>query len=117
MTELQEMMSNSPALTDHAPNLSGSIQGQVLRISTHRTVAIYLRQGSLWVADFIAGQGTLVEANTWFRFNCGSPANSHALRRMALESAIPLSADLVQRIEDLHHAAIRMANMEVNHER
>ena len=104
MTELPGIAPNSPVLTDHAPNLSGSIQGQVLRVSTHRTVAIYLREGSLWVADFVDGHGALVEANTWFRFNCGSLANSHALRRMKLESAIPLSADLVQRIEGLHHA-------------
>jgi hypothetical protein len=91
-------------LTDHALRLRGSIQGRLLRLSTHHTVAIYLRQGSLWVADFIDGQGTLVNANTWFRFNCRSLANSHALRRMALESAIPLSVDLIERIEGLHHA-------------
>jgi hypothetical protein len=105
MTERREIATNSPALTDHAPRPGGSIQGQLIRLSTHHTVAIYLRQGSLWVADFIDGQGSLVDANTWFRFNCGSLANSHALRRMALESAIPLSADLVERIEGLHHAA------------
>lgn len=92
-------------MTEHAPVLRGSIQGQLLRLGRHHTVAIYLRQGSLWVADFIDGQGALVDANTWFRFNCGSVANPHALRRMALESAIPLSADLVERIEGLHHAA------------
>jgi hypothetical protein len=96
---------NSPALTDRAPRLRDSIQGQLLRLSTHRTVALYLRQRSLWVADFIDGQGALVDATTWFRFNCGSLANSHALRRMTLESAIPLSADLVERIQGLHHAA------------
>jgi len=105
MTERREIATNSPALTDHAPRLRNSIQGQLLRLSTHRTVAIYLRQGSLWVADFIDGQGTLVNAHTWFRFNCGSLANSHARRRMALESAIPLSADLIERIEGLPHAA------------
>ena len=96
----------SPASTAHAARLGGSIQGQLLRHGTHHTVAIYLREGSLWIADFIDGQGALVDANTWFRFNCGSFANSHALRRMALESAIPLSADLVERIEGLHHAVV-----------
>jgi hypothetical protein len=105
MTERREIVTNSPALTDHVPRLRGLIQGQLLRLSTHHTVAIYLRQGSLWVADFIDGQGALVDANTWFRFNCGSFTNSHALRRMALESAIPLSADLVERIEGLHQVA------------
>ncbi len=104
MTEQREIAANSPALTGHAPRPHCWIQGQLLRRSTHHTVAIYLRQGSLWVADFIDGQGALVDANTWLRFNCGSLANSHALRRMALESAIPLSAELIQRIEGLHHA-------------
>lgn len=106
MTERRKIATDSPAFTDHAPRLRGSIQGQLLRLSTHHTAAIYLRQGALWVADFIDGQGALVDANTWFRFNCGSLANSHALRRMALESAIPLSADLVERIEGLHRAAV-----------
>lgn len=82
------------------------IQGQLLRLNTHHTVAIYLRQGAIWVAEFIDGHGVLVDANTWFRFNCGTLANSHALRRMALESAIPLSAELVEQIEALHRPAV-----------
>lgn len=104
MTERPGIATDSPAFMDDAPRLRDSIQGQLLRLSTHHTVAIYLRQGSLWVADFIDGQGTLVDASIWFRFNCGSLANPHALRRMTLESAIPLSADLVGRIEGLHRA-------------
>jgi hypothetical protein len=82
------------------------IQGQLLRLSTHHTVAIYLRQGSIWVAEFIDGRGVLADANTWFRFNCGTLSNSHALRRMALESAIPLSAELVEQIEALHRPPV-----------
>jgi hypothetical protein len=78
------------------------IQGQLLRISPHRQVAIYLRDGALWVADFVDGRGTLVEAAIWFRFNCPALETPHARRRMVRESAIPLSADLVQRIEELH---------------
>jgi hypothetical protein len=83
------------------------IQGQILRFGKHHVVAIYLRDGSIWVADFIDGHGTLADANTWFRFNCGTLATSHALRRMVLESAIPLSAELVERIEALHCASQR----------
>lgn len=97
---ISELSSNT---TGPASRRGVSIQGQLLRLSTHHTVAIYLRQGSLWVADFIDGHGQLVDANTWFRFNCGSLANSHALRRMALESAIPLSPELIAAIERLHH--------------
>jgi hypothetical protein len=78
------------------------IQGQVLRVSQRREAAIYLRKGTLWVADFIDGDGEIVEATTWFRFNCGALSAYHAQRRMVRESAIPLSAELVDRIETLH---------------
>lgn len=76
------------------------IQGQLLRWSEHHAVAIYLREGSTWIADFVDGRGVLVDVNTWFRFNCGT--NFHASRRLALESAIPLSAEFIAQIEELH---------------
>ena len=88
-------------LASRRPSL---IQGQLLRLSEHRAVAIYLREGSTWVADFVDGRGILVDVGTWFRFNCGTLANSHASRRIALESGIPLSAELVAQIETLHRA-------------
>ena len=75
-----------------------SIQGQLLRQSERREVAIFLRDGALWVADFIDGEGKLIEATTWFRFNCGALSSLQARRRMVLESAIPLSPELVARI-------------------
>lgn len=78
------------------------IQGQLLRLSERREVAIYLRQGTLWVADFVDGCGELVEPVAWFRFNCGTTLARQARRRMLLESAIPLSAELAAKIEDLH---------------
>jgi hypothetical protein len=78
-----------------------SIQGQVLRLSERRMAVIFLHNGSLWVADFIDRQGELVDAATWFRFNCGSLSSSQARRRMVLESATPLSEELVDRIESL----------------
>ena len=85
--------------------ISGRIQGQMLRLSEQHAVAIYLRDGVMWIADFSNGQGALVDANTWFRFNCGSLVNSHALRRMALESAMPISPEFGGRIEALHLAS------------
>ena|SRR6266567_8519370 len=80
---------------------AGPIQGQLLRLSERREVAIFLRDNALWVADFIDGQGELLDAVTWFRFNCGAPASVQARRRMTLESAVPLSDELVARIEAL----------------
>jgi hypothetical protein len=99
-------MNNPHAGSARAPRSSRSIQGQLLRLSEHRAVAIYLREGSTWVADFVDGQGVLVDVDTWFRFNCGTLANAHASRRIARESAMPLSADLIARIESLHHATV-----------
>jgi hypothetical protein len=84
----------------HAP-----IQGQLLRLSARREVAIYLLDGMLWVADFIDDQGELFEPETWFRFNCGSSNAREAQRRMLRESGLPLSANIVTKIEELHRAA------------
>ena len=81
--------------------VSGPLHGQLLRQSERREVAIFLRDGVLWVADFIDGQGELVEATTWFRFHCAAFSARQARSRMVRESATPLSADLVQRIERL----------------
>src|SRR6266478_435978 len=70
---------------------ASAIQGQLLRLSARREVAIYLRDDTLWVADFIDGRGEITDARMWFRFNCASVSATHARHRMALESAIPLS--------------------------
>ena len=45
-----------------------------------------------------------MDATTWFRFNCGTLATTHAQRRMVRESAIPISSQLVAKIERLHCA-------------
>jgi hypothetical protein len=84
---------------------SGGIQGQILRLSERREVAIYLRAGRLWIADFIDGEGELVEPREWFRFNCGTPNAVPARRRMEREAAIPLSSGIAERIERLHRQA------------
>jgi hypothetical protein len=89
-------------MTTDMPGNASPIQGQLLRLSTRREVAIYLRQGALWVADFVDGQGELVEPRAWFRFNCGAPGTRDPQRRMLLESALPLSAEIAARIEALH---------------
>lgn len=80
----------------------GPIQGQLLRLSERREVAIYLRGGKLWVADFVDEHGELFDPITWFRFNCGAPLSRQAERRVVLESAFPLSPELAARIERLH---------------
>ena|SRR5690349_1406201 len=86
---------------------SDDIQGQLLRLSARREVAIYLREGRLWIADFIDGEGAIVEPPEWFRFNCGTPRAWQARRRMELEAAIPLSVEISARIERLHRQAAK----------
>ena len=88
-----------------------SIQGQLLRLSDRREVALYLREGKLWVADFVDGHGELIDPAAWFRFNCASPCARQARRRMLLESAIPLSAELAAKIEQLHRSAGEVAHL------
>ena len=82
--------------------MNSAIQGQMLRRSARREVAIYLHAGALWVADFIDGDGHIVDAATWIRFNCGSASTYHACRRMICEAAFPVSRDLSQRIQQMH---------------
>jgi hypothetical protein len=83
---------------------SSRLQGQLLRRSERHEVAIYLRDGTLWIADFIDGVGELIEPAAWFRFNCATLRARRAHRRMLLESAMPLSAELAAKIENLHRA-------------
>jgi len=89
---------------------TSTIQGQLLRQSERREVAIYLRDGQLWIADFIDGVGELIEPTAWFRFNCATPWARRAHRRMLFESAVPLSTELATRIEDLHQAPRRSSD-------
>jgi hypothetical protein len=90
-----------------------AIQGQLLRLSARREVAIYLRDDTLWVADFIDGSGEIMDARTWFRFNCASASASDTRRRMVLESAMPLYEQLEKRIEELHSSALAVSLYEL----
>ena len=92
---------------DSKSGFARSIQGQLLRRTERREVAIFLRDGALWVADFIDGEGKLIDATTWLRFNCGSLSSPQARRRMVFESATPLSEELIARIGRLHFPATK----------
>ena len=103
-------MPNEPAHLftewERAPVRPTCIYGQLLRFSDHREVALYVRDGVVGVADFIDGHGTLVDVKSWLRFNCGTPANTYVVRRMKIESAIPLSAELSAQIDSLYRPAL-----------
>jgi len=44
----------------------------LLKLDEGHWVAIYLRQGSNWVAEFRNGHGELTDAATWFRVPAGA---------------------------------------------
>ena len=85
---------NSKRESEAASNLHGSL----MRLGNQREIAIYLRDGTAWVADFRGGRGELLTAGAWFALN----QDRWALRRATLDAVTPLPADIVRRIENLH---------------
>jgi len=84
--------------TNRERNGTHPLHGSLLRIGERRELAIYLRDGTAWVADFKGGHGEVSAAGAWFALN----QDRWALRRAALDAITPLPADIVQRIENLH---------------
>jgi hypothetical protein len=78
------------------------IQGNLLRLSEIREVAIYLRKGAAWVADFNSGRAELHSASAWYTTG-GGRMLVHAQRRDAVETISPLPDEVVRRIESLQH--------------
>ncbi len=70
----------------------------LLRIGDRREIAIYLRDGTAWVADFKGSHGEISTAGAWFALN----KDCWALRRAALNAVTPLPQDVEERIERLH---------------
>lgn len=84
--------------TKYEQNRTSPLQGNLLRIGERREIAIYLRDGTPWVAEFNGGRGELYAVSAWFSLNQGG----RVLRRMEPVSVTPLPQDVVQRIERLH---------------
>lgn len=80
---------------------TSAVQGSLLRLSERREVAIYLREGAGWVADFHDGRATLHSVSEWHGSGSGRML-VHAQRRDAVETISPLPDEVVQRIESLH---------------
>ena len=78
-----------------------AVQGSLLRLSERHEVAIYLREGAGWVADFHDGCATLHSVSEWHGSGSGRML-VHAQRRDAVETISPLPDEVVQRIESLH---------------
>ena len=80
---------------------TSAVQGSLLRLSERQEVAIYLREGAGWVADFHNGRATLHSVREWHGSGSGRML-VHAQRRDAVETISPLPDEVVQRIESLH---------------
>ncbi len=82
--------------------IAPSINGHMITLGAGHSIAIYERNGAGFVAEFRDGRESLEYAGSWFRFNSG------ALRcirgRTALEFSMPLTPDMLQKIEQLHAA-------------
>lgn len=87
-------------------NTADPFHGNLVRLSKRREIAIYVHDGTAWVADFKDGHGEISTAGAWFARN----QDRWALRRAALDAVAPLPSDIVQRIENLHR---RMAQPSV----
>ena len=82
-------------------NGANALHGNLLRLSERREIAIYLRDGVAWVADFENGRGELFTASAWYGMG-GGRRLAHAQRRGEVETVSPLPGEVVQRIESLH---------------
>jgi len=80
---------------------TSAVQGSLLRLSERHEVAIYLREGAGWVADFHDDRATLHSVSEWHGSGSGRML-VHAQRRDAVETISPLPDEVVQRIESLH---------------
>jgi hypothetical protein len=83
-------------------NSASVVQGQYMRLSARHAIAVYLRDGMHWVAEFNDGHIELTDATTWFGFHAGALRYSHAHRAAALESATALPKEVLDEIERLH---------------
>lgn len=84
--------------TDLEHNGAAALQGSLLRLSDSREIALYVRGGVSWAAEFKGRHGDIYTAGEWFRLN----GPSYARRLMNATATGPLPAETVGRIEALH---------------
>jgi len=86
--------------TEAKPRAASSINGHMITLGAGHSIAIYERNRECYVAEFRDGGASLEYAGSWFRFHAG------ALRcysgRAALQSSMPLTPELLEKLERLH---------------
>ena len=88
---------------DHGGYEAAAPNGNLLRFSETREIAIYQRDGVAWIADFRGARAELFTACEWFALN----GHGSLVRRAGPASIVPLPADVIERIERLHGAKDR----------
>ena len=90
---------NAESLRSTAP----AINGNMIDLGAGHSIAIYERNRESYVAEFRDGGGRLEYAGSWFRFHAGALRSLKG--RAALQSSMPLTPQIVERIEQLHAAS------------
>jgi hypothetical protein len=81
-------------------NSAGPLSGNLLQLGGSREIAIYLRNGVPWVAEFTNGRGAVSSLSGWFGLH--GRALVHAQRRGEVEIISPIPKDVVARIQRIH---------------
>jgi len=77
-----------------------AINGHLIALEAGHSIAIYERNRECYVAEFRNGAGRLEPACSWFRFHAG--ALRWPRERAAPQSYLPLSPEMLRKIERLH---------------
>ncbi len=77
-----------------------SINGYMITLGAGHSVALYERNRECYVAEFRDGCIALAYAGSWFRFHAGALRSYDG--RAALRSSMPLTPEMLEKIERLH---------------
>jgi len=87
--------------TEFKPRTAPSINGHMIALGAGHSIAIHQKNGEGFVAEFRDGRAELMHAGTWFRFHAGGLRYCHN-RRTAFQSSMPLTPEMLEKIERLH---------------
>jgi hypothetical protein len=87
--------------TNRHQNCANPLHGNLLQLSERHQIAIYLRNGAAWVAEFNSGRVRLFIASAWYATS-GGRTLAHAQRRGEVKIISPLPEEVTQRLECLH---------------
>jgi hypothetical protein len=84
----------------NSQDMTSTIHGTLLRLDDERSVAIYLHDGIVSVAEFNGGRGRLLSVAEWHCFHARKVA--HAQRRGEVEILCPIPGEIAAWIGAMH---------------